>query len=95
MTFKEKKNNAALFLVAQIAAACFCWWLLKFSANPPRWSVTPKQQHAHSNRNISDIHFYGLMLLKLKTSALRNADFLDVNVLSTPPVNSATRGNRV
>lgn len=82
MAFKEK--NASLFLVAQLVAAYFSRWLPNFSANPPRWSVTPKQQHAHSNQNISDIHFYRLMLLKLKTSALRNADFLDVNASLLP-----------
>lgn len=83
MTFKEKKN-AALFLVAEVAAVYFSRWLLNLSANPPRWSVSPKQQHAHSDQNISDIHFYRLMLLKSKTSALRNADFLDVNASLLP-----------
>lgn len=83
MVFKEKRN-AELLWVAQLVAVYFSWLLLVFFANPLRWSVTPKQQHALSDQNISDTNFFRLMLLKLKTSALRNADFLDVNTSLLP-----------
>lgn len=79
---KIKKQTS--FLVPQSVEVYFSWLLLVFSTNPLRWTVTPKQQHASSDQNISDIHFYRLMLLKLKTSALRNADFLDVSTSLLP-----------
>lgn len=55
----KKKTNQNCLLVAQLVEVFFFWLLLMFSAYPLQWTITPKQQHALSDQNISDINSIG------------------------------------